>query len=130
MPDDSIIQRMGFEAGPAIASINSLKTALDSLNTTLGKTGSELRSWNTGGKGASKMFDNMQKSAESLLAGYNSLAKAQANLSAGTRGGAALPTGGIESQLNLIQQLTGAWGAVPATANAGTRQALDRKSVV
>jgi len=125
MADDSIIQKMGFEAGPAIASINSLKTALDSLNATLGKTGSELRSWNTGGKGASKMFDNMQKSAESLLAGYNSLAKAQANISAGTRGGgAALPTGGIESQLNLIQQLTGAWGAIPATASASSRQAF------
>jgi TP901 family phage tail tape measure protein len=124
MPDDSIIQRMGFDCGPAIATINSLKTALDGLNTVLATTGKEIRSWNTGGKGASKAFDSMQKSAAGLLSQFDAIAKAQANISAGTRGGATLSTGGIESQLNLIQQLTGAWGTLPATASAGTRQAF------
>lgn len=135
MADSDIIQRMGFEAGPAIASINSLKTALDGLNSTLNLTGKEIRSWNAGGSSASKAFDSMQKSAGSLLAQFNALAKAQANLASGA--GPAAPTGGVQSQLNLIQQLTGAWGALPASVNAATRQAFGggiaaaaRKSVV
>lgn len=119
---EDIIQRMGFDAGPAIASINSLKTALDGLNTTLGTTGKEIRGWNAGGKGATKMFDSMQKAAEGLLAQYNALAKAQANMVSGTGGGT--PKGGIESHLNLIQKLTNAWGAMPASASASSKQAF------
>jgi len=119
---EDIIQRLGFDAGGAIASINNLRTTLDSLNTILATTGKEIRSWNTGGAGASKAFDMMQKSAKGLLDQFTAISKAQANMVA-TKG-TTLPTSGIESQMNLIQQLTTAWGSLPNTVSATTRQAF------
>lgn len=122
---DDIIQRMGFDCGPAIATINSLKAALDNLNQSFATTGKALRGWNTGGKAATKNFENMQKAAGAILKQFDAVAKAQANLAAGASGGGAtLPAGSIESQLNLIKQLTSAWGTMPATASASTRQAF------
>jgi TP901 family phage tail tape measure protein len=59
---EDIIQRLGFEAGPAITTINSLRNALESLNTILSTTGKELRSWNTAGASASKSLSSLQKS--------------------------------------------------------------------
>jgi TP901 family phage tail tape measure protein len=122
---ENLISRLGFDAGGAINSINSLKSALDGLNTVLATTGKEIRSWNTGGGNASKAFDAMNKSAKGLLDQYKNLAQAQANITTGMgKGGGVLPQGGAESQLNLIQQLTSAWGTLPNTVSATTRQAF------
>jgi TP901 family phage tail tape measure protein len=59
---EDIVQRLGFDAGGAIATINSLRDALGSLNTILATTGGELRSWNSAGANATKALNSLQKS--------------------------------------------------------------------
>ena len=124
MAESDLITRLGFDAGGAINSINSLKSALDGLNTILATTGKEIRSWNTSGSNASKALDSMNNSTQKLLNQFKGLAQAQANLGTGLGAKSTLAAGGIESQLGLIQQLTSAWGTLPNTVNATTRQAF------
>lgn len=127
---DTIIQTMGFDAGAAIQSINALKTTLDSLNTVMGVTANIAKGFNTGSKGSTKVFDNMQKSAAALLKQYDLLAKAQAKMAsarqpAGPTGGTQIiQPGSVEAQLNMIKQLTTAWGNLPARTAPALRQAF------
>lgn len=121
---DDIIQRLGFDAGSAITTINSLKSALDSLNTTLQTTAGQFKGWNSGASSAAKAFSSMQKAAANLLTQFNALAKAQTNLLSGGGGAAPASNKGIQGQLNLIRNLTGAWGQMANTVPAATRQAF------
>jgi TP901 family phage tail tape measure protein len=120
---DDIIQRLGFDAGSAIATINNLKSALDSLNTTLQTTAGQFKGWNSGASSAAKAFASMEKAAASLLTQFNALAKAQANLMAGG-GPAPAANKGIQGQLAMIRNLTNAWGQMSNSVPAATRQAF------
>ena len=70
-----IIQRLGFDAGDAISTITNLKTALDSLNTSLNNTAKAVKNFNKAGALA-KNYSSATKAIDGASAALNKVKQA------------------------------------------------------
>lgn len=118
---EDLIQRLGFDAGQAIQTINQLKTSLSGLNDALKGVGGEVKAWNASAGNASKIFKQIESAAKGAQSAISSLQMSTAGLASAAAGGTDL-----NSQLATIQQITSAWGKVPQTATAASRQAFQK----
>jgi len=114
---EDIVQRLGFDAGNAIATINQLKTALDSLNTSLTAVATTVRNFNSSGTVSSKIFDGLNRSVQTLTQTVQKLQTVQASV--GQMGG---DPAQVQNQLAAINQLTKGWGNFGKSVPASMKQ--------
>jgi len=117
---EEIVQRLGFETGDTIANINVLRSALESLNTSLAASATAIRQFSGAGGGLDKALADLTGKvdlmAKQMQTGFNNIKPPQLTFD-------------TSAALNQVNQLTAAWGRISSTApNAFKQQFASMKA--